>query len=140
MEAFWSKVAIRGGRDQCWEWQGQIIKGYGYFRLNGRKVLAHRLAFELRNKRPPVNDVLHSCDNKACVNPRHLRDGTHRENMIEATQRGRMDFKITSDDVRQIRRMRAEGERCVDIAQSFNITAEYVSGITTGRYRKHVTD
>lgn len=35
--------------------------------------------------------VLHSCDNKRCINLEHLRFGTHSENMQEAIERGRFD-------------------------------------------------
>jgi hypothetical protein len=33
--------------------------------------------------------LLHQCDNKICVNPEHLKPGTHAENMAEMKERGR---------------------------------------------------
>jgi len=36
--------------------------------------------------------VLHSCDNPACCNWRHLRVGTHRENQMDAVARGRWTY------------------------------------------------
>lgn len=76
----------------CWAWLGQLTpKGYGQLKVFGRFVSAHRFAHELYNG--PIPDgmhVLHACDNKRCVNPAHLRIGTHAENMKEAAERGRM--------------------------------------------------
>jgi len=35
--------------------------------------------------------AMHSCDNRRCVNPNHLRWGSHRENMDDATAGRRMN-------------------------------------------------
>lgn len=76
----------------CWEWRGARTKsGYGQIQVTGVGVrLAHRLSHAIASGRDPVGRlVLHSCDNPPCVNPQHLRDGTHSENMRDAISRGR---------------------------------------------------
>lgn len=76
----------------CWIWTGhKYPNGYGAIKAFGKMVLAHRLSYELHNG--PIPDdlhILHSCDVRSCVNPSHLRVGTHAENMQEAKDRGRM--------------------------------------------------
>lgn len=76
----------------CWEWRGHTYSnGYGAIKVFGRMLTAHRYSYELHKGPIPYGlQVLHSCDNKRCINPDHLRLGTHQENMIEASERGRM--------------------------------------------------
>ena len=76
----------------CWLWEGATYaNGYGWIKCFGKVVSAHRLAYELyKGPIPAGAQILHSCDIKRCVNPDHLRAGTHAENMAEASDRGRM--------------------------------------------------
>ena len=67
--------------------------GYVFIMTDGDQVRrrAHRVAWEMHNAEPIPEGmlVLHSCDNPGCVNPNHLRVGTHRENMNDMTSRNR---------------------------------------------------
>ncbi len=76
----------------CWVWSGHTYKnGYGVRKAFGKDVSAHRFSYELhKGSIPHGMMVLHSCDNKRCINPDHLRVGSHSENMAEASSRGRM--------------------------------------------------
>lgn len=78
--------------DVCWEWGGSPRNdaGYGSFYAEGRVWVAHRwLLGYLRGRHLmwPGEVGIHSCDNKSCVNPSHLRVGTHSENTREAIER-----------------------------------------------------
>jgi hypothetical protein len=70
--------------------------GYGsiqYKKENGKKkqYLAHRLAYEVCNKINLTSEqlILHSCDIPNCVNPKHLRIGTHQDNSNDRVIRNR---------------------------------------------------
>ena len=55
-----------------------------------RKVLAHRVSWELANGPIPENMcILHSCDTPLCVNPEHLFLGTLADNMADKERKGR---------------------------------------------------
>lgn len=92
---FWSKVKITANPDKCWEWTGAKQRNrkhqYGVTSYQGRQWLAHRLAWMFFHDVPPNPELLllHSCDNPECVNPHHLREGTHADNIRDAIERGR---------------------------------------------------
>jgi hypothetical protein len=66
----------------CWVWQKYITyKGYGHFRLNGKKEQAHRGSYMIFVGEIPSDLQLdHLCRVRACVNPDHLEAVTAREN------------------------------------------------------------
>ena len=97
-ERFWSHVEIRGP-DECWPWTGALNKyGYGHFRVdrNGNGVVrAPRMALTL-TVGPSDDDsdfALHSCDNRACCNPAHLRWDSSSENLHDQYRRYRRAAK-----------------------------------------------
>lgn len=53
----------------CWEWTGRKLpKGYGYFVVDGRRIYAHRYAWQLAEGYLPDGLVVgHTCDNPSCV-------------------------------------------------------------------------
>jgi HNH endonuclease len=92
LQAFWAKVDIKGKGD-CWEWTaGTQSKGYGSFSVDGKTYNAHRISFMLANGYMPRLLVLHSCDNRRCVNPNHLSEGTQLENVRDMHQKGRANM------------------------------------------------
>jgi hypothetical protein len=89
-ERFWEKVDKKSP-DECWEWKNSIINGYGTIKLNGKNKLTHRLSYELNvGPIPPGLFVCHTCDNPKCVNPTHLFLGTQKDNLQDASKKGRI--------------------------------------------------
>ena len=78
----------------CLKWTGALnTNGYGRFKLCGVGIDAHVASWRIANKgiAVPIGFVvMHSCDNKTCVNPEHLSIGTQSENMKDAYRKGRM--------------------------------------------------
>jgi hypothetical protein len=68
--------------EECWRWLGFVTEdGYGNFSRGGRRVLAHRFAYErFIGPIPAGLQIDHLCRNTLCVNPNHLEAVTHQEN------------------------------------------------------------
>lgn len=82
-ERFWAKVDKSAGEDGCWIWLGnKNAYGYGRFRLHGRKYSpTHRISWELNYPAEELPEFLdHRCHNRLCVNIRHLRPTTKKQN------------------------------------------------------------
>lgn len=89
---FWKHVQV-STPDVCWPWKGKAKArgGYGAFRLDGKTLKAHRLAYELTHGPIPQGlQVLHRCvGNPACCNPNCLYLGTDANNAFDRVQQGR---------------------------------------------------
>lgn len=73
----------------CWEWNGQLVDGYPYWRLGkSGRYQVHRLVLEAKHRAPLGSQAAHHmCANSKCVNPDHLQPVTHRENLAEMLAR-----------------------------------------------------
>ena len=94
IERFWGKVKKTR---KCWEWVGsKNPHGYGGFRYKGKLHSVHRISWMIHNGPIPKGSgyhgicVLHKCDNTSCVNPKHLFLGTHKDNIQDRNEKGRM--------------------------------------------------
>ena len=90
-QRFWAKV-VKGGPDECWLWIGAKARhGYGMIAVNGKHRKAHRVAWEIANGAtfPEGMSACHTCDNPPCVNPAHIWPGTMKDNLRDASKKGR---------------------------------------------------
>lgn len=73
---------ITADTNNCWLWKGPAQHGYGLFYLNSKRYSAHRWIYEHVVEEIPPGFVLdHLCENKLCINPRHLEVVTNAENI-----------------------------------------------------------
>jgi len=127
--------------DVCILWPLRKNKA-GYGICGGRgTVLANRVACAHAFGPPPTanHHAAHSCGIPACVNPRHLRWATPKENSADKVRHGtdargerNQAAKLTATQVRQIRALRGTQSQ-QEIAAQFLVSPTAVSLILTGR-------
>ncbi len=135
IERFWAKVDKSG---DCWEWTGgRQGKGYGSFWLKNSMRPAHRISWELHNGSIPDGlYVLHKCDNRICINPKHLFLGTNQENMTDRNLKGRQArgekigiAKLTWESVEEIRNLHSDGISQYELAERFGVDTSRICRI-----------
>ena len=74
----------------CWEWTASKYKnGYGCMRVNKKLTGAHRISMVIyKGFNLDERLVLHHCDNKSCVNPKHLFLGNKSDNALDLSSKG----------------------------------------------------
>ena len=136
-----------------WLWQGYISStGYGEIHI-GRslpKVSTHRAAWIVTYGEIPEGQfVCHHCDIRACCRPDHLFLGTCAENLQDMVRKGRnkayrgMEHamgRLTDDQVREIRRLVADGVPQTVIAVQYGVTSQFVSQLWRRVRRQYVGD
>jgi hypothetical protein len=145
------RFAQKRGEDECWPWNGfRNEQGYGMIRYNRKQSFAHRLSYEIHVG--PIPDgllVLHSCDNPCCVNPKHLRPGSHLDNADDMIERNRHtpcpgeangNAKLTDIDVIGIKVALAKGLSLNRTAAQFKISKRTVLDIKHRRTWRHIQE
>lgn len=151
-ERFWRYVDQRAP-NECWPWLSTTDKdGYGSVSAHtpeGKPTRwrAHRMSFELHfGPIPAGHSVCHKCDNPSCVNPAHLFSGTPKHNTHDMLRKRRHQYgerhhgsKLTTEDVKAIRRLRAAGESPYALAERFGVSYYTVHRIASRRGWTHVS-
>lgn len=136
------KYVDKRAEDECWPWLGGISNdGYGRFSHPEADRRAHRASYEIHTGEIPTGLLIrHTCDNKVCVNPRHLLTGTIKDNARDAIERGLYRrgegngrAKLTADQVTEIRFASKRGVTGKALADRFGVSPEAVSAILRGR-------
>ena len=114
----------------CRPWLGTFWNvGYGTIKHRCRPLGAHRVAFVRANGyAPPV--VMHTCDNRACVEPSHLVAGTVAENNADRDRKGRQArgvrhgaAKLSPELIAEARRLRdADGLTFRALGERFGVS------------------
>ncbi len=98
----------------CWTWTASTgLNGYGQFHVQRKHISAHRFSYVLFSGKIPKGKILlHSCDQPSCVNPFHLKPGTHKDNTQDMLSKGRSNpafgensgrAKLTDKQIQEIR-------------------------------------
>lgn len=130
----------------CWLWIGATVTcGYGIWVAHGERN-AHRGSWVMHNGPIPKGmHVLHKCDNPGCVNPDHLRLGTHQDNMRDLREKGRAygakgeaNFSAKLSE-QQVLAILCDPRAIRVIAEEFGMTQSSIQNIKNGKTWKHVT-
>ena len=137
-----------GGDNECWIWKHSLTsRGYGMIQWGGKIYMTHRIAFFInRGYDPSPLCVCHTCDNRACNNPKHLFAGTNRDNQMDKVSKGRQfkgenhpRAKLTEAQVRQIRVFsEVDGISKARIGRWFGVTDVMVGLIVRRKAWPHV--
>lgn len=147
----------------CIIWTGpRYPNGYGVTSIKSKNGYAHRVSYELFvGKIPDGLCVLHRCDNRPCVNPKHLFLGTHADNSKDMVKKGRAAFgdrngsrkypermmkgtkhvwaKLNPKRVREIRKLwESGGYRMKDIGKKYRVNPVTVFQVIHGKTWAHV--
>jgi hypothetical protein len=133
--------------DGCHPWTASTTaNGYGQFSLNGKVERAHRVAFEMSVGPIPEGLVMrHLCSTRDCVNPDHLKPGTHTENMRDRDEAGNTPrgessgvSKLKDVQVLDIRDRAAKGESQTSIAKYYKVSQPTIGSIINRKTWKHI--
>lgn len=132
----------------CKLWLGRSsVRDYGRLKVDGKNVLAHRLAYEQRYGQLECGqNVLHRCDNPACINPAHLFVGSQVDNVADMVAKGRHrppnnkgtrhgNAKLTDED---IRRIRSDARSATSIGRAYGVNPSTICGIKARKGWAHV--
>lgn len=135
----------------CWLWVGGTARfGYGNFKIDGKRYIAHRWSYEQVHGKIADGLVLrHKCDTSCCVNPDHLEPGTHADNVADTHRRKRnrqpfgyakKNSLLTVAKVTEIKEALRDGayESVAELGRRYGVTAGCIFEIRDGRNWKQV--
>jgi hypothetical protein len=148
---FWLNVD-KAGEDDCWMWKRPASSnGYGRIRVNetGKEQSAHRVSWWLSNGKQDIPSgmvIMHSCDNKLCVNPKHLSIGTLKDNTQDMIRKGRNKVvrfvgstngnALLNDD--KVRVIKTSSLNNTQLGKMFGVSPSCIADIKKGRSWAHV--
>lgn len=149
---FWAKVEKKE-LDDCWLWLAGLMgkSGYGQFSLRCFPTLAHRVSFQMEHAKS-IEDicVLHSCDNRRCVNPAHLFLGTYKDNSDDMKAKGRErknspkgerhnQAKLRDEDIPVILELFTKQATLAEVGTRFGISTTTACKIRSRKLWKHIS-
>jgi len=127
----------------CWEWKASVFNsGYGRFSpTRDKSVLAHRWSYSnFIGEIPEKSFVCHSCDNKKCVNPKHLFIGSPKTNMQDKVIKNR---QAKGEQIRKLKLNKEQAKEILlsnstitELAKEYNVSYGVVWGIKRNKSYK----
>lgn len=150
----WFSQQLDKNLSGCWEWKRCLSrKGYGQFRHDGKTYYTHRYVLEKKLGRSirSKHMACHSCNNRRCCNPDHIREGTAKENTQDMLDAGRQAVgdtvahrgekhamvKLTEEHVHTIRELRGVLSTR-QIAKQYDVSPSAISNIHLRKTWRHL--
>ncbi len=132
----------------CWNWTGYLDPdGYGRFQINKLSKRAHRVSYELyKGMIKPALLVCHKCDNRKCVNPKHLFLGTVIDNTKDMVTKNRHNkgskigtSKLKESDISKIKKLYAKGNTTLHkLGFKFGVSYAQIHRIVKNQSWRHL--
>lgn len=146
--ALWSKV---DKNPTCWLWTGAKDRyGYGLMTWRGKVRLVHRVVWELGfGEIGHGFSIMHTCDQPGCVNPNHMKLGTHQQNMLDCAAKRRTTLgernshaKLTEEQViaikKEYRLINPRRSNAKELAKKYGVNHGTIVNVVVGRSWKHL--
>ena len=135
--------------DGCWDFTGGIIPdGYGNFPTKDGNIRAHRFSYMIyKGEIEEGKVIMHTCDNRKCVNPEHLKQGTQQENVLDCSMKNRMNTshgeahclsKMDNEKVKEIRSKESSGVLQKTLAVEYGVCIASIHNIVKRKTWKHI--
>ncbi len=146
----WIALAKEGkSDDECWEVPPTPSGGVRSSLYMGKDLHVYRHVLTMIGCDVPSGlVVMHSCDNRHCCNPRHLSIGTQSENILDASNKGRLPKEtrshpgesnpasvLTERDVLYIRQC---GLSTVELMDKYHVSKGTINDARAGRTWRNV--
>lgn len=149
--ALWLKSKTKVTESGCWQWTaGKHGVGYACVPAAIHKSrYGHRAMYEaVVSNIPQGMYVLHSCDNRLCINPEHLFVGSHIDNVKDMHSKNRHrggsmpneknpSCKFSDETIREIKSLRGKLS-LRKITNTYGISETQLLRVYRGESRKEI--
>ena len=143
-------------KDGCWDWNGNLLKGYARLTYRNKFYAAHRVSWMInKGEIPRELCVLHTCDTRHCTRIEHLFLGSYKDNYHDMRSKGRLGHGaigncftskplrpktiLNINEVARIKKMIASKEYSMKyIADQFSVCTSTIYNIKNNKIWKDV--
>jgi hypothetical protein len=132
--------------NKCWRCTSHCLSSAGYVKLtiNGRQTSGHRFMYEKKYGKIKSEVLRHTCDNSWCINPEHLIEGTHKDNVQDRVIRGRSATGVKNGrsklNEKEVLKILSDIETPkMHLAKKYNVDPKVIRDIKQGKTWKFLT-